>query len=72
MLRRLLHLILLLLIFGFLIGALRGGVPTLPLRGALLIGIVWSVQKLEETIEAEAWDVALDGFASPDGLDLKR
>lgn len=36
-LRRLLHLILLLLIFGFLIGALRGGVPQLPARGALLI-----------------------------------
>jgi len=46
--------------------------PELRRRGALLIGIGWPVQKLEETIEAEAWDVALDGFASPDGLDLKR
>ncbi|HUG72850.1 MAG TPA: signal peptide peptidase SppA [Steroidobacteraceae bacterium] len=36
-LRRLLHLILLLLIFGFLVGALTGGVPQLPARGALLI-----------------------------------
>lgn len=36
-LRRLLHLLLLLLIFGFLIGALRGGVPQIPARGALLI-----------------------------------
>ena len=46
--------------------------PELRRRGALLIGIGWPVQKLEETIEAEAWDVALDGFASPVGLDLKR
>ena len=46
--------------------------PELRRRGALLIGIGWPVQKLDETIEAEAWDVALDGFASPDGLDLKR
>lgn len=36
-LRRLLHLLLLLLIFGFLVGALTGGVPRLPARGALLI-----------------------------------
>ena len=46
--------------------------PELRRRGALLIGIGWPVQRLEETIEPEAWDVALDGFASPDGLDLKR
>jgi len=46
--------------------------PELRRRGALLIGIGWPVQRLDETIEAEAWDVALDGFASPDGLDLKR
>lgn len=36
-LRRLLHLILLVLIFGFLIGALRGGVPKIPARAALMI-----------------------------------
>ncbi len=36
-LRRLMHLLLLLLIFGFLIGALRGGVPKIPSRGALLL-----------------------------------
>jgi protease-4 len=36
-LRRLLHLLLLLLIFGFLVGALTGGVPRMPARGALLI-----------------------------------
>ncbi len=36
-LRRILHLILLLLIFGFIIGALRGTVPHLPDRAALFI-----------------------------------
>ncbi len=36
-LRRLMHLLLLLLIFGFLIGALRGGVPKIPASGALFI-----------------------------------
>ncbi len=36
-LRRILHLLLLLLIFGFIVGALSGGVPKLPARGALLI-----------------------------------
>lgn len=46
--------------------------PDLRRRGALLIGLGWPVQRLDESIEAEAWDVALDGFASPDGLDLKR
>ncbi|MEO6078841.1 MAG: signal peptide peptidase SppA [Steroidobacteraceae bacterium] len=36
-LRRILHLILLLLIFGFIIGALRGTVPHLPAKAALFI-----------------------------------
>lgn len=36
-LRRVLHLLLLLLIFGFLVGALRGSVPEIPERGALFI-----------------------------------
>ena len=37
MLRRALHLILLLIIFGFIIGALRGSLPHLPARAALVI-----------------------------------
>jgi protease-4 len=36
-LRRILHLILLLLIFGFIIGALSSGVPSLPASGVLLL-----------------------------------
>ena len=39
-------------------------------HGALLIGIGWQVQKLDATIPAEPWDVPLDGFASPDGLEM--
>jgi 5-formyltetrahydrofolate cyclo-ligase len=41
-------------------------------HGALLIGIGWQVQKLDATIPAEPWDVPLDGFASPEGLELFR
>ena len=41
-------------------------------HGALLIGIGWQVQKLDETIAAEPWDVPLDGFASPEGLEMLR
>jgi 5-formyltetrahydrofolate cyclo-ligase len=38
--------------------------------GARLIGIGWTMQRLPEMIPADAWDVPLDGFASPDGLEL--
>jgi 5-formyltetrahydrofolate cyclo-ligase len=41
-------------------------------HGALLIGIGWQVQKLDETIPAEPWDVPLDGFGSPEGLEIFR
>jgi 5-formyltetrahydrofolate cyclo-ligase len=39
-------------------------------NGAKLIGIGWQLQRLVETIPADEWDVPLDGFASPDGLEL--
>jgi 5-formyltetrahydrofolate cyclo-ligase len=41
-------------------------------NGALLIGIGWTVQMLEEEIPADAWDLPLDGFASPEGLEMFR
>jgi 5-formyltetrahydrofolate cyclo-ligase len=41
-------------------------------HGALLIGIGWRVQMLDETIPPEPWDVPLDGFASPEGLEMFR
>ncbi|MEO7865434.1 MAG: 5-formyltetrahydrofolate cyclo-ligase [Sphingomicrobium sp.] len=37
--------------------------------GARLVGIGWSIQRLDKTIPADEWDVPLDGFASPDGLE---
>jgi protease IV len=36
-LRRFLHLVVLLVVFGFVIGALRGSVPSVPLKAALLV-----------------------------------
>ena len=47
------------------LGALRG-------HGALLLGVGWGVQRLAQPIPADPWDVALDGFASPDGLEMFR
>ena len=41
-------------------------------QGALLIGIGWAVQMLEQEIPADAWDLPLDGFASPHGLEMFR
>jgi len=40
--------------------------------GARLIGIGWAMQRLTEAIPSDEWDVPLDGFASPDGLELFR
>ena len=38
--------------------------------GARLIGVGWVMQRLTETIPADEWDVPLDGFASPEGLEI--
>jgi len=38
--------------------------------GARLIGVGWAMQRLTETIPADDWDVPLDGFASPERLEL--
>ena len=38
--------------------------------GARLIGVGWSIQRLADTIPVDAWDVPLDGFASPEGLEV--
>ncbi len=37
--------------------------------GAALVGVGWPLQRLGDTIPADPWDVALDAFASPDGLE---
>jgi 5-formyltetrahydrofolate cyclo-ligase len=37
--------------------------------GARLVGVGWALQRLSETIPADDWDIPLDGFASPEGLE---
>lgn len=41
-------------------------------HGALLIGVGWQVQRLDGEIPRDSWDVPLDGFASPEGLEMFR
>jgi len=41
-------------------------------HGALLVGVGWPVQKVDDQIPRDIWDVQLDGFASPDGLEMFR
>lgn len=38
--------------------------------GARLIGVGWAMQRLTEFIPTEDWDVPLDAFVSPAGLEL--
>ena len=40
--------------------------------GARLVGVGWALQRLVETIPADEWDVPLDAFASPEGLEIFR
>jgi 5-formyltetrahydrofolate cyclo-ligase len=37
--------------------------------GARLVGVGWPMQRLANDIPADPWDVGLDAFASPDGLE---
>ena len=46
--------------------------PELRSRGALLIGVGWAAQMLDTEIPADPWDLPLDGFASPEGLEMFR
>lgn len=46
--------------------------PDLKRNGALLIGLGWDIQRLDELLEPEPWDVAMDGFACPAGLEMVR
>jgi len=43
---------------------------TLKKNGARLVGVGWPIQRLSETIPHDPWDVPLDAFASPDGLEI--
>jgi 5-formyltetrahydrofolate cyclo-ligase len=46
--------------------------PALRATGATLIGIGWELQRLDFPLPHDSWDVALDGFASPAGLEMFR
>ena len=37
--------------------------------GAKLIGVGWSMQRLETIIPIDPWDIPLHGFASPEGVE---
>ena len=39
---------------------------------ARLVGVGWAIQRLTETIPTDEWDVPLDAFVSPDGLEVFR
>lgn len=39
-------------------------------KGARLVGVGWPLQRLAETIPADEWDIPLDAFASPDGIEI--
>jgi 5-formyltetrahydrofolate cyclo-ligase len=40
--------------------------------GARLIGVGWPIQRVADTIPADPWDVPLDAFASPEGVEWFR
>src|SRR5437870_9784253 len=37
---------------------------------ARLIGVGWAMQRLADTIPTDEWDIPLDAFASPDGIEI--
>lgn len=42
------------------------------LAGARRIGLGWAMQRIDEVIHREEWDVPLHGFASPQGVEMFR
>jgi 5-formyltetrahydrofolate cyclo-ligase len=38
--------------------------------GARLVGVGWSHQRMTQPIPADEWDIPLDAFASPEGLEV--
>jgi 5-formyltetrahydrofolate cyclo-ligase len=46
--------------------------PRLRRNGARLVGIGWHLQRVADTIPADDWDVPLDAFASPEGIEWFR
>ena len=46
--------------------------PALRDSGAVIIGVGWAMQLIDEDLPSDAWDVALDGFVSPEGMTMWR
>lgn len=46
--------------------------PGLRAAGTRLVGCGWGFQRLDGALAPDPWDIALDGFASPDGLEMFR
>lgn len=46
--------------------------PGLRAAGARLIGCGWGFQRIADRLVPDPWDIALDGFASHDGLEMFR
>ncbi len=44
--------------------------PGLRIAGARLIGIGWDFQRIDQLLAPDPWDIKLDGFASPRGLEM--
>ena len=38
-------------------------------KGARIVGVGWSIQRLSDDLPRDPWDVPMDGFASPDSLE---
>ena len=46
--------------------------PGLRDAGATIIGVGWTMQRIDGELPVEPWDVRLDGFVSPEGLEMFR
>jgi 5-formyltetrahydrofolate cyclo-ligase len=46
--------------------------PGLRDAGARLVGCGWGFQRIDQALTPDPWDVPLDAFASPDGLEMFR
>ena len=46
--------------------------PALRAVGTQIIGVGWAMQRIDGDLPDDPWDVPLDGFASPEGLEMFR
>ena len=57
---------------GMGMGHYDRALPGLRQAGARLIGCGWGFQRIDQALDPDTWDIPLDGFASPDGLEMFR